>query len=353
MSNYITKDRKALASDETSSVKIDVLCNAPMTADEFSMRMEDLPVETPSLINRDTEERALKKILKSRGGFDGALWQPPRAGRVKSTGEIYIFDGDHSKHLFMLANPTARTMPVQVIDVESKKDIHRLFVQTNNTCKSPITPEQIFVHNVHTGDLSAKRYEEACKTAGLKVYCSNEPGGVVGDQNGIEVKYGDLKLAFGAVDDVQVLREAKELILKCSNPFGTKNILPGSIFRSLCILFSAYPNLRPQKECGLEFENFFLESVGNKTPERFGKIVERDCRSGFKRSYRMAAGLAQEINDHQKDNPSSFMGVSKGAYNRIMLSDLKKFSEVQRRGRKPSSKRTIIKIAKQMGLSKK
>ena len=110
MSNYITKDRQALASDDKSSVKIDVLNNAPMTAHDFSLRMEDLPIETPSLINRDTEEKALKKILKSRGGFDGALWQPPRAGRVKSTGEIYIFDGDHSKHLFKLANPTATTI---------------------------------------------------------------------------------------------------------------------------------------------------------------------------------------------------------------------------------------------------
>lgn len=352
MSNHITKNRTPRNSNDKVGVKIEVLVNAPMTAGDFSMRMEDLPVDTPSLINRDTEEKALKKILKSRGGFDGALWQPPRAGRVKSTGEVYIFDGDHSKHLFRLANPTATTMPVQVVDVDSKRDIHRLFVQTNNTCKTPISSEQIFVHNVHAGDLSVVKYEDACTVAGLKVYCSNEPGGSVGDSNGTEIKFGDLKAAFHSATDMDVLLEAKELIMKCTNPLGTKSLLPGSMFRSLCILFSAYPNLRLQNECGLEFENFFLESVGNKTPERFGKIVERDCRSGFAKSYRMAAGLAQEINEYQKDNPNSFVGVSKGAYSRIMLSDLKRFLEANRRRQGSKRKQTIVEIAQNVGLAK-
>ena len=352
MSNHITKDRIARGASDEVKVKIEVLSAAPLTASEFSGRMEDLPIDTPSLINRDTEEKALKKILKSRGGFDGALWQPPRAGRIKSSGEVYIFDGDHSKHLFKLANPDATTMPVQVIDVDSKRDIHRLFVQTNNTCKTPISSEQIFVHNVHAGDSSVAKYEDACTVAGLKVYCSNEPGGVVGDAAGTEVRFGDLKAAFHSVTDIDVLLEAKELIMKCSNPLGTKSLLPGPVFRSLCLLFSAYPNLRPQNECGLEFEKFFMESVGSKTPERFGKIVERDCRSGFAKSYRMAAGLAQEINDYQKDNPGTFSAASKGAYNRIMLADLKRFSEAGklRRGRK--RKPTISDLAKELGLLK-
>tara|TARA_R110000787_G_scaffold51408_2_gene121853 strand:+ start:14607 stop:15641 length:1035 start_codon:yes stop_codon:yes gene_type:complete len=330
VSNCITKDRVARAPGDETRLKIDVLAPAPLTASEFSIRMEDLPIDTPSLINRDTEEKFLKKILKSRGGFDGGIWQPPRAGRVKSTGEVYIFDGDHSKHLFILANPDATTMPVQVIDVESKRDIHRLFVQTNNTCKTPISSEQIFVHNVHAGDLSVVKYEDACTVAGLKVYCSNEPGGLVGDSNGTEIKFGDLKVAFHSATDMDILLEAKELIMKCINPLGTKNLLPGPMFRSLCILFSAYPNLRLQNECGLEFENFFLESVGNKTPERFGKIVERDCRSGFAKSYRMAAGLIQEISDYQKDSPGTFKAVSKGAQSRIMMSDLKRYGDKKR-----------------------
>lgn len=327
MSNIITNNRKPRTADEEIGVKIEMLQQAPLTADQFSQRIIDLPVDTPSLINRDTEEKSLKKILKNRGGFDGDLWQPPRAGRIRSTGEVFIFDGDHSKHLFRLANPEATTMPVQVIDVDSKRDIHRLFVQTNNTCKTPISSEQIFVHNVHAGDLSVAKYEDACTSAGLKVYCSNEPGGVVGDVNGVEVRFGDLKAAYHSVLDIDVLKEAKELIMRCSNPLGTKNVLPGPVFRSLSIMFSAYPKLRPQEECGPEFEKFFIESVGNKTPERFGKNVERDCRSGFAKSYRMAAGLAQEINEFQKENPGTFNAVSKGAYNRIMLSDLKRFSE--------------------------
>tara|TARA_R100000808_G_scaffold6295_1_gene18864 strand:+ start:2144 stop:3154 length:1011 start_codon:yes stop_codon:yes gene_type:complete len=324
MSNRITMGGVPLPEGEYRGLKKNILLDAPKTAADYSARMEDLPINTPSLINRDTKLASLKKNMKVRGGFDGALWQAPRAGRVASTGEIYIFDGDHSKHLFMFAYPDAKTMPVQVIDVESKEEIHKLFVQTNATCKTPISSEQIFVHNYHAGDESVVKYATACKNAGLYVYCSHEDGGVVGDPMGTQIRFGHLKAAYQAADDPQMLTEAKNLIMKCKNPLAPSKIIAGPLLRSLCILFSTYPQLRPRGECGVEFEQFFLESAGNKVPDRFGSNIERDCRSGFPKSYRMAAGLAQEIVEHQKNQPGTFLAVSKGAQKRLMVGDLKR-----------------------------
>lgn len=331
MSNHITKNRAPLTSDAAASaMKKEILTAAPLTAADFSSRIEDLSVDTLSLINRDTKIESLNKIVKRRGGFDGDLWQPPRAGRIRATGEVFIFDGDHSRHLYKIFHPEAKTMPIQVIDVDSKEEIHILFRDANATCKTQISPDQIFVHNVHARDKTAMKYSAAAEAAGLYVYCSSEPGGTAGDPSGEEIHFSDLKTAFHSASDTQILSEAKKLIMSCKNSLGKKNVIPGPLFRSLCLVLSAYPDLRPGQDCGQEFTQFLVESVGNKTPERYGKNIERDCRSGLAKSYRMAAGLIQEINDYQKDRPGTFKAVSKGAQSRIMMSDLKRYGDKKR-----------------------
>jgi hypothetical protein len=339
MSNRVTLNGVAQKQGEYRGLKSKILFDAPQKAADYKSRIEDLPVDTESLINRDTEIKNLKKNLKTRGGFDGNMWQAPRAGRVKSTGEVYIFDGDHSKHLYRYAYPEAKTMPVQVIDVDSKEDIHQLFVQTNKSCKTSITAEQTFVHSVHAGEESVKKYEDVLSQSGMHVYCSHEEGGKIGDPTGPEVRFAHLKSAVLAAADPQMITEAKDLIMSCNNPLKKgKSVIPGALLRSICLLYTAYPKLRPGQECGDEFEEFFIGAVGNKLPERYGTNVERDCRSGFPKTYRMAAGIAQEIVDHQKDHPGTFKAVSKGAYNRIQKADLKRLAKArtktQKRGKK-------------------
>jgi len=334
MSNRVTFKGIPQISGDYHGLKSSILKDAPLTAAEYSARNEDLPVNTPSLINRDTTIKNLKKNLKARGGFDGQMWQAPRAGRIRGTNEVFIYDGDHSKHLFRHAYPNAKTMPVQVVDVDSKQEIHKLFVQTNKTCKTSITREQTFVHGFHAGEKSAMKYEDVLKESGMYVYCSHEAGGKVGDQNGVEIKYGQLNLAMQHSDDPKMVTEAKNLIMKCKNPLADSRIMPGAPLRSLCILFSGYPHLRPNGECGTEFENFFLDAVGNKLPERYGRNVERDCRSGFPKLYRMAAGIAQEIVDHQKDQPGTFQAVSKGNYKRLRVADLKRLGKIRTKNKR-------------------
>jgi hypothetical protein len=324
MSNRITKKGIPQSPGDYGTLKRDVVMDAPMTAAAYTHRIEDLPVDTPSLMNRDTKLSSLKRNLKNRGGFDGNLWQPPRVGRVRSSGATYIFDGDHSRHLFMHTYPEAKTMPMCVIDVDAKKDIHRLFYQVNKTCKTAISQEEVFVHQVHADDNTVSKYANACYETGMFVYGSHEEGATVGDPAGVMIKFSQLKAAYHASENIDMLRDAKNLIMKCKTPLAANKYLPGGLLRSLCLLFSAYPDLRAGGECGEEFEEFFVDSVGAKTPERYGKRVEQDCRSGYEKSYRMAAGIAQEINDHQKDQPGTFAAVSKGATKRIYLNDLKR-----------------------------
>ena len=329
MSNRVTLKGVPQRTGEYRGLEGNILNDAPPTAALYSTRIVDLPVDTPSLINRDTEIKNLKKNLKVRGGFDGHMWQAPRAGRIAATEEVYIFDGDHSKHLFRLAYPDAKTMPVQVIDVESKEEIHKLFVQTNKSCKTPITAAQTFVHRFHAGEESVMKYADILNESGMYVYCSHEDGGKIGDQNGVEIRFGHLKATTQAAPHKRVVMEAKNLIMKCKNPIKADKPIPGDLLRSLCLLFAAYEELRPDGECGLEFEQFFVEAVGNKFPERFGKNVERDCRSGFPKTYRMAAGIAQEIVEHQKDNPETFKAVQKGPEKRMRTAALKRLAKIR------------------------
>ena len=332
MSNSVTLNGVKQKSGVYKGLQKNIIVGAPKTAAQYCDRMQDLPVSTPSLINRDTEIKALKKNMAVRGGFDGDLWQPPRAGRIRSTGEIYIFDGDHSRHLYIHAHPEAKTMPVQVIDVDCKGDIHSLFVQTNSSCKTSITSEQILVHNYHAGSKPASDIASLCAESGLFIYCSHEEGGSIGDLSGVQITLGHLNQIIVVTKEANLVKEAKDLILSCKNPFGQKKVLSGPSLRSLCQLFVSYPELRPSGKCGEEFAQFFIDSVGNRTPIKYFKIVERDCRSGVKNLYRMAVGIVSEIIEYQKDSPGTFAAACTGNNIRLTYTNINKFA-------KPKSKK--------------
>ncbi len=331
MSNSVTLNGVKQKSGVYKGLQRNIITDAPRTSAEYCNRIQDLSINTPSLINRDTEIKALKKNMAVRGGFDGDLWQPPRAGRIRSTGQIYIFDGDHSRHLYIHAHPDAKTMPVQVIDVDSKSDIHDLFVQTNSSCKTSISSEQILVHNYHAGSKSASEIANLCAEAGLYIYCSHEDGGSIGDLSGVEIKHTQLKQTMNVTKDANLIKEATNLILSCKNPLGQKNTLPGPVLRSLCQVFVSYPELRPSGKCGEEFTQFFIESVGSRTPIKYFKNVERDCRSGVTSLYRMSVGLVGEIIDYQKDSPGTFTAACRGNNIRLTYTDINKFAKPKSR----------------------
>ena len=165
----------------------------PMNALDYVSVLEDVSVDIPSLVNRPTEKSAIEKILASKDGFDGAVWDPPRVARIKSTGKMYLFDGDHRRALWKVFFPNEKTMPMRVVEVDSIEDIHANFVQVNHSGKNKMTAEQIFVHDFLSGDEEAKQYEKDFKAAGIKIFCSWDAKGTAGDSDGVYMKYHGAK----------------------------------------------------------------------------------------------------------------------------------------------------------------
>tara|TARA_A100001515_G_scaffold66901_1_gene53085 strand:+ start:190 stop:1224 length:1035 start_codon:yes stop_codon:yes gene_type:complete len=196
MSKYIMSKGEQLNYAQVSKEireKWPVRSMPPMNALDYVSVLEDVSVDIPSLVNRPTEKSAIEKILASKDGFDGAVWDPPRVARIKSTGKMYLFDGDHRRALWKVFFPNEKTMPMRVVEVDSIEDIHANFVQVNHSGKNKMTAEQIFVHDFLSGDEEAKQYEKDFKAAGIKIFCSWDAKGTAGDSDGVYMKYHGAK----------------------------------------------------------------------------------------------------------------------------------------------------------------
>ena len=266
MSNIVTINGKPIAGTLSDNAKTPqqaqlfktFACGsqpANLNASLYQKRIQNLPVTVPSLINRDTEIKNLFKVVQETGGFDMRMWNPPRIARVKSTGEMYLFDGDHSRALYREYFPSAKTMPCEVIDVDTKADVHLLFIRFNAKCKTNISAEVIFVHEFHAGLVEAIADEARLRGAGLQVYCSHEPGGIVGDLNGMRVKIGAARKAFKIADLAQgqhkvakgyttAVRDAVQILKGAGLSSSQEDMIPAELLGGLTIVLSLFPSLR-------------------------------------------------------------------------------------------------------------
>lgn len=278
----------------------------PKTAEELSGRIEDLPVDTPSLINRDTTSQALAKILRASGGIDGKKWQPPKVGRVKGTGETCIYDGDHSRAIFILQNPEAVTMPMSVIEVDDTSEIHALFVNTNATGRTPITAEQIFVHKYHAGEAECIKLASALKECDLRIYCSHEKGGSVGSQTGYLTKSGGFKRNLKAVGK-ETLSESVKFLGKCLEENSQswqpcRDFLPAEMAGALGMMFESYPEFLYNKDLNQNLYNYFGSEFSFKKPKRVVEFLKNYSSSITNYAeYSIASGLVKLINQETEN----------------------------------------------------
>ena len=230
-----------------------------LSASLYKNRIQNLSVGIPSLINRDTEFKNLLKVVRETGGFDMRMWNPPRVALIEGTGEMFLFDGDHSRALYREYFPNAATMPCEVIEVASKKDVHLLFVRFNAKCKSNISAEVIFVHEFHAGLVEIISDEAKLRSAGLLVYCSHEPGGIVGDFNGMRVKIGAARKAFRIAELAQsqhraakgyttAVRDAVQMLKNAGLSSTQEDMIPAELLGGLTMVLSLYPILKPRVE---------------------------------------------------------------------------------------------------------
>lgn len=275
------------------------------TAKQYSGRLEDLSVDTPSLINRDTLSPSLKKILRSRNGFDPRVWNPPKAARIRGTDEVFIYDGDHSRHLYKHFFPNRETMPVLVVEVGSREEVHELFVQANATGRTAMTAEQIFVHVFHAGRKDATKTEKILSEVGLKVYCSSEPGGQVGDLNGYLTKINGAKKAIKIVKKGEygncTLKAAVALLGRCmeaSDKWNPDANFPAELLGGLTMLLGAYPALAPGNISHEHFEDRLSHDLKYHSAKQVAETYKSKGGAVVNHAeFSIAKGLVKTINE--------------------------------------------------------
>ena len=307
---------------------------APTTSQQLLARIEDIPVDTPSLVNRDTLEKNLKKILQSMNGFDGRIWNEPRVARVTSTGEEYIYDGDHSRHLYRLNHPAEKTMPAKIVDVERKEEVHNLFVQANCKGKTAINAEQIFVHTYLGGCPVAKQMAESLQSVGLKIYCSAEVGGTAGDVNGYFTKYNGFKRVHKLVNHPMIglqnhctamstMKAAVQIVGDMLSRYSTwnrKENMPAEFLGAVTYLFATFPSLMPPDGGSHSVFESYLKNVlanANAWKEAVNRLKELGGNKVNYAELSIAKGMLKELNN----------GVGKPGFMKSRLS-AKRFVEI-------------------------
>lgn len=236
-----------------------------------NVKITNVSVDVDSYLNRKTEARTINKYINARGGFDRGLWQPPLVAKLPC-GKHFLFDGDHRRKLWTLAYPEKTDMPAQIVEVDDKEEISRLFVAINKTARKSLTPNEVFVHEVRGKVGNARSEASVLEECGLSVSLgTNEPGSIVGDENGPEVSI------FGFQQGLK--KNGKESMI-----YASKVIT--EVFekdRKIHIeLLRAISNLRKNvPEVEEKFAKEFKEVICNL---KISEVTQKDIASKFKQS---------------------------------------------------------------------
>tara|TARA_R110002020_G_scaffold473305_1_gene702384 strand:- start:85 stop:996 length:912 start_codon:yes stop_codon:yes gene_type:complete len=251
---------------------------------------QDVDVNITGHVNRDTQSKRIRKYLKP--GWIWALYSPIIVAKFPNENkEMLLLDGDHRRHMFKLAFPEEKVIPAYVVQVDSMKKYHELFVELNFKNRANISREEVFVHQVKAMDSDAVKINNELINCGVSVYGSSEPGGTVGDVNGPKVKVG----AFNRTLDrgpAHAKRATK--ILTASWPDDEK--LCGELMEAIAVLCMVYPYLRNGSKIALDFENWFSihlspfkqNLIAKMYKDRGGAVVNKHAES-------IARGLITEF----------------------------------------------------------
>lgn len=177
-------------------------------------KLENVPVDIPSYLNRKTEAKTLKSYIAARGGcFDRGLWQPPLVGELPN-GNRFLFDGDHRRALWRKAYPNKKFMPAQIVKVSNKEEISRLFVAINKTARKSLKSNEVFVHEVRGNLPYALDIEKQLKNCSLSVSLGTKiQGDTVGKIGSPEISISGFKSAIKG-SDMNSMAESSKTIQK-------------------------------------------------------------------------------------------------------------------------------------------
>ena len=223
--------------------------------------MANLPqvdVNIPSKVNRDTQATILERHLNKTGGFDYRLWDAPKIAELPD-GSRFLYDGDHSRHLYKLAFPEADKMPVALRNIDTIEELHQLFHMINGAARKNVSAEERFVHEYLSGDVKAKKTAQELTACNLQVYCSNEPNGTVGSASGRGVRIRGFRKSV-STSSLQAVKKAAQLI---ENTFQVEKTCNSELLEGLAIVLNDYPEVAEDGVYEKSFVNWFKANKVN------------------------------------------------------------------------------------------
>ena len=231
----------------------------------FFSRVRLVPIDIVSRTNRVTRDSVLLHLLQD--GFDHTKLALVRVAKLPC-GTMFLFDGDHTRHLQVIAVPGAKWMLADVVEVESEAEISDRFINLNSReGKTPLSREEIFVHEVLAKRPDAVKYAASITEVGAQVYCSPSENGFVGKQSGPKVKVGALKKTIDLFEDLSHATEAMRLLVEFGGELKKQSQFPNELFEGLTMLLGTFPSLKGNEN----FEDWFDAQMAAMRPKVFGK----------------------------------------------------------------------------------
>lgn len=306
-----------------------VICPIPKTAEEISNRFVDVPVEQiRSFGNRDTNVESINKLIDNRGGIDGSMWLA-RGARVKGDPNktVWIYDGDHSRHMYLGQHPNSKTIPIWITEVDNFKEVNKLFVACNKTGRTSITAEQVLVNEFHCGESEAIRKDSFLEQIGAMVYCSHESEGKIGDSNGCLMKVTVLdhldkiaKKSENYNDGIASVKRAIELSTSIHAHKADKPV-SSHISRALSMVFASFPSLRNSGMKAALFDQWFREMANGLSSNVLINVLQDSNHKGHQDSYFVAKGI---INAARKKQSSLDDSVKRYLGNKTLMRQFNK-----------------------------
>jgi hypothetical protein len=223
-----------------------------------------------SKINRDTKAKLLRKFL--RDGFDWRMFVPIHMAIVEELGNIeLLLDGDHRKHMAIMALGDEQDVLVTLVKVKTVEEYHRLFWKMNMTNRTNVTAEEAFVHRYYSLDAGALATYKNLITAGVCIYGSSEPGGILPlNSPGPTVRRVgfDNAVKHAGVDAV---KQAVDLMNKVWN--NPTKLLPELLW-ALSLLYADYPYLSNGSKVQTDWELWAQGALGSYTQDKKAKDLK-------------------------------------------------------------------------------
>jgi len=266
--------------------------------------MTRVSVNVPSKVNRQTSATLIRRY--TRDGFDWNKWALPTIAQLKTTGEQFLLDGDHRRHMYKQFHPDEEEMPAWVIEVEDVKEFHRLFVEINSTYRKNVNGDEAFIHMIHAEDEDALKLKQQLTNCGVSVNGSPEPGGIQGAPQSRHVKINSFKRALKLADENSVAKAVSVI----ENSWDTQRYpdwsdkIHGELMQAFSAIYRNYKCLSNGSAVEKDFEHWVAQILSANPPNEVASDYKK---KGGAKQHKQGYCIAMAIvNEFRKCNMHGF-----------------------------------------------